>query len=327
MAIDLTNAFDETAHTAEYYETFDSNGYLRRFNMALRDIAENPSLDGTVEYFTATEQNSLTYWGGTPFQSLYKLTPGGFFLQRGFDYQGWRDYEPDPFIRNRFRSLPLDTRTDTNTAHDLPDEFVYFPLQYMSAQKHMIHDVMGWARENRKHVVFKNDPHSIDHNNPGVIWDEAFAEEGSEFVHLLFNGNDDYLISRCSSLWTEDSGVGLQAVLAGKPVAYFHRGPAHMFGPVATFCEGVEDAARAEPVDPVVADQYLSWFYHELAIDLSTNYYHEQIKQRIKDWNNGFSLNPWLQDIQVHLYQQSLLDPSEQDLEVYHHNKCKCCSV
>lgn len=252
-------------------------------------IAKFNRIVSKLDYPTSVgyrDQGEFTYLVGCPAFTLFKLTYKGFFIDRGFNTQEWRDCSDSPdgldsllkHNLHKWQHQPL-------TVCPLPEDFIFFPIQMMSGQLRLIVSVLQWAKKNKRHVVFKGHPYTDDDRPEQDIWD-ILERKGmlSEYTTLVTDVNADYLVEKCSALWSQHSGLGLIGVLKDKPVAYFLREEDYCYHPLATFCATPEDAEKATPADPVDIRRYFNWYYENVGIDLlrPDDDIEQQIRRRIE---------------------------------------------
>lgn len=166
------------------------------------------------------------------------------------------------------------------------DEYILFTMQRPSLQLQLLSDCLRWAKDNKKHIVFKTHPIPVDSVDFSVYWDQ-FKEQGlvSEYSHLISDVNTDLLVDNCKMVWTMSSGVGCQAVLKGKPVSYFQNDYDFTYGPVAKYCD-TADEAYDNTINLENVERYFSWYYYKFAIDMQRFDYKELINKRFNEFYN-----------------------------------------
>lgn len=267
--------------------------YIQLFNKHVRSTQND--YNGYIRYFelpAKTRSDHLVYIEGTPFFSLFKLTPNGYFIDYYQPDDYWKSAETDPKIIQRLLARNANKYIQTSDTIDLNlDRYILFPMQRPSLQIKLIEQCLQWAKDNKRHIVFKTHPMPVDEVDLMVYWSD-FNNRGllSKYSHLVDNVNTDVLVDNCEMVWTTNSGVGTQALLKGKAVAYFENDYDFTYGPIATFCKSVDDAANATiSIDNV--EKYFSWYYHKFAIDMQAVNYREKINQRFDMfYNRGYTV-------------------------------------
>lgn len=274
MPLDLThllNIPEWCDARKEYPNKVKQAVWFDKFHTALYYIDGNTS----VSYMKG---KGYTYAEGTPIFHWFKLTKAGVFINHSYDTDEWKQYDSNSNIRKQLLKMTIDKWDNAPNKFTLEPGYILFPIQRMSAQLKLIMQCIEWAKENKTRIVFRPHPYPSDTVTHEYIWNKLKL---NEYVCLSSEGTSDQVIRNCSALWTSNSGMGLQALLYNKPVAYFLKDYDHTYGPIATYCNSVLDAALAKPIGIENVDKYLNWYYNEIVIDLSADDYIEKIRDRI----------------------------------------------
>ena len=115
---------------------------------------------------------------------------------------------------------------------------------------------------------------------------EVYVREGltSEYSIFIDNVNTDSLIPNANRVYSADSAVSLNAMLAGKPTATFH--PMDLSEVVPMITEP-EELDNVEPVPLSVQNQFLSWYYHKLVIDIDSPDFESKMESIMIRFKNG----------------------------------------
>jgi hypothetical protein len=90
-------------------------------------------------------------------------------------------------------------------------------------------------------------------------------------------------------LWSFRSGSGLQAILKGKPVSYFHK--PYDFHPICKYASSPQEAYEAVYNEENVK-RFLSWYYHKLTLDITAENFEDRLYQRLDNYfNKGYAIN------------------------------------
>ena len=265
--------------------------YLRKFDQCVDSISEK--YNGTLRYFESNDKrNSLVYIEGNPFFSLFKITPNGYFIDYFEPDDYWKVYPTDSEIIQKLLARNANKYKQTSKFINLNlDNYILFPMQRPSLHLGLLRDSLQWAKDNKRHIVFKTHPMPVDQIDIVEYWDQ-FNNEGliTEYSHLISDVNTDVLVDNCQMVWTMSSGVGTQALLKGKPVSYFEKDYDFTYGPIANYCANIDQAPNAKiTIDDV--EKYFSWYYHKFAIDMQAINYNKKIENRFNlFYNEGKSV-------------------------------------
>jgi hypothetical protein len=113
-------------------------------------------------------------------------------------------------------------------AWDLPAGYIFVPLQRPQDYVQVHHSpitvvdfltaIADWAESGSHLVTIK--PHPGNGYDPEVMQELARCCRGARFVRQV-DGNVHDLVSRCSAVFTINSGVGFESLFHGKPVVTF----------------------------------------------------------------------------------------------------------
>jgi len=125
-------------------------------------------------------------------------------------------------LSSRYRSITL------KNPQDLASNFIFIPLQIPNdyviknyspiSVFDFIKEIGRWACKNKKQVVFK--PHPFSFQNKEIFNALYEVKKGNDYVEFA-RGHIQNLISKSSSVWVINSGVGFEAFIHSKPVVTF----------------------------------------------------------------------------------------------------------
>lgn len=253
--------------------------WFDKFHKVLYTLKNTSSV--SIGYLTNSD---ITYIEGTPIFHWFKFTKNGFFINHGYDCDDWRNYDDSDSTRNilLYEDINKWPQRDKNDV-DMSD-YVLFPIQRMSSrfELKLIIEAMRWAKEKKQIIVFRPHPYPVDTVAQETIWNKLKdANLVSDYTLLSNSGSVKSVVDNCKAVWSLNSGVGLQAILSGKPVAYFLKDQDHTYGPIAKFCKTTYDAEDAEPFSRQDVNRYLNWYYNEVILDLKRKDLSEEIQRRI----------------------------------------------
>lgn len=281
MPLDLTHILkaDQWLKGRDHYPAKAQQvKWIEQFNNGLSCVNSNKNL--SVSYLT---NDDLSYVEGTPIFHWFKLTKNAFFITHGYEDHRWQEHNINPNIREIIFRNGVNKWTTSDDVLDIEPGFILFPIQTFSAQLELIIEIVKWADRNKTRVLFRPHPYPQEDIDEDLIWLRLVDKLGVDPTYVTFSGvgNIDIIVDRCQAVWTHNSGVGMQALLKGKPVAYFLKDFDHTYGNVATFCTSVAQAAEAPPPNPKDVDRFFSWYYDEVAIDLSDVNYIDRMQERV----------------------------------------------
>jgi len=229
---------------------------------------------------------------------VYCLKPGALPRYWFFDsggYSGWSQMAQDPALQKAGRDFDLgrarafitsyrDSIASRNLSKlhqpttplepqiaDLED-FIFLPLQVDHdrvlthlpwVQSETLQRVAELAETHRRPVVIKR--HPLCQSEAIAAWLETV--ETSEFV-FVSEGSIHDLISGCSAVLVANSGVGLEALLQGKPVHTMARSEyRHMTRPVETLAALEEVFTVVPPPVSELTERLLGFFFLEYLVD------------------------------------------------------------
>lgn len=251
--------------------------WFEKFHAALYDLKHISN--ASVGYLSLAD---FVYTEGTPLFHWFKFTKNGAFILHSYDSEDWKYYTPDESVRKILLGSTINKWKPIETELLQLEDYILFPIQRMSAELKIIIPAMKWAKENKKLILFRPHPYPSDTIDQTILWNKL-KDVGlvSEYTVFSRNGTAEDAVDSCNALWTSNSGLGLQGIIKQKPVAYFHKDVDHTYGPIATYCKNIKEATEAEAPSLADIDKYLTWYYNEVVIDLSTNNYKEKIRDRI----------------------------------------------
>lgn len=251
--------------------------WFEKFHEALQQLT--PLSNVSIGYLTNAD---LVYTEGTPLFHWFKFTKNGAFILHSYDSEDWKYCNPDESFRNILLDSAINKWKPVDTGSLQFEDYVLLPIQRMSAELKIIIPAMKWAKENKKLILFRPHPYPSDTIDQTALWKKLDrAGLVNEYTVFTDNGAIEDVVDSCNSIWTSNSGVGLQGIIHQKPVAYFHKDVDHTYGPIATYCKTVQEAAEAKAPNLCDVDRYLNWYYNEIVIDLSSDCYIEKMKERI----------------------------------------------
>lgn len=247
------------------------------FHSALYKLSDASSV--SIGYLKHAD---FVYTEGTPIFHWFKFTKNGVFTLHNYDCEDWKDYYGDESVRKYLLKTTINKWKPIKTPPLQFDDYILFPIQRMSAELKIIISAMKWAKDNKKLILFRPHPYPSDTVDQEVLW-KKLENAGlvNDYTVLTGTGNTEEVVNKCNAIWTSNSGIGLQGIIHQKPVAYFHKDADHTYGPIATYCKTIQEAAEAKAANICDVDKYLSWYYNEVIIDLSSDDYVEKIKDRI----------------------------------------------
>lgn len=255
--------------------------YLKQFISNAADIA--PSITGNLLYYSKTSYGKyISYGEGTPVFYFFKVVPDSYYITYFEPDNLYKNHSIDKNIISVLKSHNLTKYNITANADFNYNNYILVPLQRHDEQINFIKDISTWANSNKTLVIFKIHPLSMSTTSI----DSLSTEYSNKYAIFVENVDIDLLIDRCIAVWTFNSGIGFNALLAFKPVCYFLKDYDHTYGPVAKFCSSIDEAAESYTPDCEDVMRYFSWYYNTFIIDVSkytakdkllkrlTNYFH-----------------------------------------------------
>ena len=264
--------------------------YIQRFNetaFLLKDTVTS----GSINYYElSTTTNSLTYIEGTPLFYCFKLVPNNYFIYTYDETPYWLNTTPNNSITNQLllsglSKYPISV-SDVITANN----YILVLLQRHDDQLDFIQSISKWAIQNKHTVIFKL--HILSMSITSIS--DLEHRYGNKYVKFCINASIYELSKCCKAVWTANSGAAMVALTLYKPVCYFLKDYDHTYGPIAKFCNTVEEAAASYIVDKALVDQYLTWYYNIFVINLKADNYVDKMRARIV---NYFTYNYSMQEL------------------------------
>ena len=255
-------------------------------------------LNGKLVYFEYIDlqgnEKYLSFSEGNPIFQCFKVVPQKFYMTDFNNLDYWKSYKQ--IDSNIFQTLlnmdPRKYKIKQTPTPILPEDYILFPLQTAVYQIDLISDICRWAKDNKRHVVFKDHPVPTYNSVFSDISDKI--PTSSYITHIKHDVNLYDLISNSKEIWTESSGVGFLATLLNKKVKYFRNTQDVAYAPIAKLCGNVEEAASDYDLSFEDIQQYMSWYYHKFAIDV----YNETHQKRLEDlYINYFENDYTIEDL------------------------------
>lgn len=183
----------------------------------------------------------------------------------------WKSSSIDDNIINIFNSFELN-KYSAGPKEELDfDNYILFALQSKSDQfdKQLFIDIIKWCNDNKRRIVLKLHPYTDPTNYIFPVLKDLKNQNMLNYVKIVTHEyNIDRLIEQSDKVWTFNSGVALNAILKGRPVATFWNSD---YNPICARCYSPEGADRITYPDDVSLYRYLSWFYHRYTIDIGSD--------------------------------------------------------
>jgi hypothetical protein len=269
-------------------EKWKNSHWIDVFNNNLLSFSKQ--FNGKVSYYNGgvkTQQDCLLeYSENSPIFHHFKLSPNGYFLYNYVPNNLWKTHYIDDTILDVFNHLNVNKYNQPHHTVNLETTFILFALQSIADRidlKKLV-EIILWAEKIRIHILFKKHPFSSKND----FIDQLFLRlKSKNYVtqYAILVGADvniDYLIDNCKAVWTFSSGVGFQALLKQKPVVVFKvKSYQADYFPVATVASTPEEAYIA-PILPLIdLKRFLSWYYHTLVLDVSSNTFSDKLYSRL----------------------------------------------
>ena len=203
--------------------------------------------------------------------------------------------------REKFLATRLSKYPQTETQEALPERFVFIPLQVQADPVALyaninaitlLQEASRISAEEQVHVVVKRHPFC---NSIGIEGCIAELSEGNPYFHLS-SGNIHTLIQNSLSILTVNSGVGLEALVHGKPVYSCGKSEWQAASNEIRSVDDIRQAFRSD--QPQMSDEskaYLGYLLSEYWVD-STDF--GKIFERVKRCIER-SLSPDSHEIQI----------------------------
>lgn len=245
---------------------------------------------------------SLIFRGGSPNYKLFKMTPYGDYVTRWPMYHLWKDCDIDEGIIDRFNAMPNNRYIQPDSKTETPESYDLYLMQMNLASTPMLphnphldvesgtpkddvvcRKALKYVKENKIYTIFKAHPTTTIPSSK--VW-EIYKREGlvSEYSIFVDDVNTDSLIPKANRVYSADSAVSLNAMLAGKRVATFH--PMDL-SEVVPMIKTPEDLDDIEPISLEDQKRFLSWYYHKLAIDIDDPNYEDKMESIMIRFKNG----------------------------------------
>jgi hypothetical protein len=217
-------------------------------------------------------KNTLCVSETSPVFQLFCIHSDSFTNQADFqNLTYWKHSSIDSNIFTIFNSYNLN-KYETGSIHELDfDNFILFPLQSLQPNFDIttFTDIIKWSNNNKKRMLLKLHPFTEPNN---YIFDILISMKNAGWLKhvkiVTHRYNINYLIDRSSSVWLFNSGVALNAIIRGKPVATFRKS---RYNPLCTMVKSPEEADKVCYPNDDLLYQYLSWFYHRYTIDIGAD--------------------------------------------------------
>ena len=233
--------------------------------------------------FIATE---LCYEEVSPMSNLIALTPKQYLFFNFMPSNIWKASKICEHSVDKILTM-TDTKylaTNIVETYYLPDNYIFFAISSITLNTKTIIQVIKWATENKKYVVFKDHPYPVDSVRAKDYW-HLFKPILSEYTILLDQGDLNTLINNADCVWVYESGVGIKALLSGKRIAYFYPGT---FSNLVGVSRTPEEAFIQQMPNKEDIYRYLSWLYTKVVIDTTDPNAGDILNQRI---NTFYRLN------------------------------------
>ena len=277
--LNLTNLVDTaTWESRRSHHPFklENTHHLKKFNGLVKDLSSK--YEGVVAYFENTKNlrgRFMTYAEGTPIFPLFKFTPQTYFVDTYEPSHFWKEAAIDDNIIDRLK-------TYRQFKYDLPyQEFNYEPNyrlyvcnSIIDLDKSAIVKSAVWAHTNKKRVVIRlgtiRDVADTENKYEMLIEQIYNSGVSKDFFIVDTHSHIDDLVNNCKMMWTANSGVGIAALLKGKPVSYFRKNPDYSYGPIAQFTHSADEAFDEDfRIDYDTVRRYFTWYYKKICVDLN----------------------------------------------------------
>lgn len=260
------------------------NGFLK----AVENLADK--YNGKLSHIDLYDGSGgqLVYEEGNPNFRLYKVSPNGIFINYHDEKNHfWKTTPINEGTVEKVLSMQNHKYDTAKGQPHLPEKFVLVPLQRAILENEHLERIAQWARVNKSYVVFKEHPCSSETES----FDQIIASIKGRSRYTLFASKDaciDYLIEKCQSVWTLNSGVGFTALLRGKPVATFLKTDHSVFG---NRVRNVIDASQVKAPSQRDLFQFITWYHDIFAIDIDADDFESRLDQRFDAvFNKGHTI-------------------------------------
>ena len=301
MPLDLTYLIDLDSWISDriqFPRKINNAAYIYKFHEILNEIKND--YNGIISY--ARDENNvkrkaLYYRENTPIFHFFRLVPHRYYSHLYQPTGLWKNTVADENIVEYINSQNHDKYVNNDIKIDYDFEYVLYCTCSFFLDPVMPFKVMEWAKENKRHVVFKFHPYQYTDPifrkdllsqskkysgylaNPKEFWEKA-KHLGllSEYVHLTFNCDTNHLIKNSTAVWSNHSGVGFKAMLERKPVGFQTMRDGVDYFEFAKKFSTPEEADTA--TIPSLEDLYkfLTWYYKIVILDMS----HSNVKERLE---------------------------------------------
>lgn len=273
---------------ADQKEKFSIYDWIKKFETELRVVSQSLDIDTVIDYYNhypvkrSDYQSIIEYEENTPIPYLFKLSPGRYFLNR-FNPKLWHRHDIDSTIKSKF--INANKYALRSELYQFSDPYILFSLQSTnfgsrSMSKKLLIELVYWAETNKRYILFKLHPFTNSNSKLLLYWKMLEAAGVISKYAILVDSkfNTDNLVQNADAVWTYSSGVGLNAVLQGKPVVAFT--DQQDYADLYTICQTPSEVVHATAT--LDTDRFLSWYYNKLIIDVSRDDLNNQIIDRIK---------------------------------------------
>jgi hypothetical protein len=279
--------------------------HLFKFSESIKRLSEKHQIPYVFAeaYIAMYFDYTLIYRGGSPNYKLFKMTPHGDYVTRWPMYHLWKDHPIDDGIIERFLAMPNNRYMQPNTVIETPESYDLYLMQ-MNITKFKVTNhinpnwdfekdapkddvvcrmVLKYVKENKIYTLFKAHPTT---SMPSEKAWEVYKRDGlvSEYSIFIDNVNTDSLIPNANRIYSADSAVSLNAMLAGKKVATFH--PMDL-SEIIPMIKSPEELDLIQPVPIEDQKRFLSWYYHKLVIDIDDPNYEDKMESIMIRFKNG----------------------------------------
>ena len=267
-------------------EKFSNYKWIEKFEDELRNVTNNIDISTSIGYYTSSTYRYclIEYCENTPIPYLFKMSPNRYFLDT-FNPKLWHRHDVDSDIRSKF--LNANKYALRDELYQFNEPYILFALQSVNfvsrgMPKKLFIELVHWAETNKKYILFKLHPFTDSDNKILLYWN-MLKEAGviKKYAILVdYKYNTDELTNNAYAVWTYSSGVGLSAILQGKPVVAFT--DQLDYADLYTICQHPNEAILAESKPISDTNRFLSWYYDKLIIDVSREDLSKQISDRIQ---------------------------------------------
>jgi hypothetical protein len=263
---------------------------ISTFNNAFKLLQHK--YNGVLKYYKSTKQfklNShdiLEYSETTPFARMFKVSPKGYFLYNYEPYDLWKRHSIDNNIISKYTYETNKYTQPDKTFTIQHQDYILFCLQanatYLphSFNVRGLFDIVKWSKEHSKPVYFKLHPHTKPDSHIYKLWQKLKDNGYITDITVLIDSsyNLDHLIDNSLAVWTFSSGAGFQAILKNKPVSHFYQETD--YATIANFVSTPEQAFLSKQTNEEDKLRYLSWYYHKLTMDVTSNTFVDRLDER-----------------------------------------------